>query len=222
MSDELLCACGHSQFVHTPCCVSPCGCDGFQAGTRYDDADEIDRLRAENMRLKAELSAKMTRAARMFDGVAAECEVFDRLCDRWPHISHITHDYYDCSLEVYFTPETPPDFALTNDDARIIYEFGFDGAYLNFADGTEQVISTRRGACPRLKVDHSKWHAETAEREHREQRLKAELERVRTVLGRLAKRYADIVNSEFQTTNDPNPLLDDEPYKAAMEIIESR
>jgi hypothetical protein len=80
-------------------------------------------------------------ADRLFAGVTAEMAVEDRLLKISPHVDHIGFGWDDTSLEIFFDPDTPADFELTEQQASIIWEMGFRVAWLNFTDGTEQKAS---------------------------------------------------------------------------------
>lgn len=59
-------------------------------------------------------------------------------------IYSVGYDYYDNSLEINFGPHIPLDYLVTEELRRfVIDECGFNQAWFNFLDGTEQYISKR-------------------------------------------------------------------------------
>jgi hypothetical protein len=78
-------------------------------------------------------------AERMHDGARAEAIIEDRIDDLFPElVCKIGSDYYDNSLEVYMSPETPKDFSVTQEQADEIFKMGFSRFWFNFTDGSEQ------------------------------------------------------------------------------------
>jgi hypothetical protein len=96
-------------------------------------------------------------ADRLHDGNMAHAVIEDRVDEIFPDlVCKIGSDYYDNSLEVYFSPETPADFVATQEQSDKIFEMGFSRFWLNFTDSTEQAVS-RGSIGERHTVSHVKW-----------------------------------------------------------------
>jgi hypothetical protein len=109
---------------------------------------------------------KGTIAQRIHDGGFAGSALEERVGDIWGSLAlHMSTDWYDNSLEVYFDAVTPI-FGATQEQAEKIFEMGFCQFWLNFLDGTEQHSwRSKEGAITigaRKAAGYQKWTEERA------------------------------------------------------------
>lgn len=108
-----------------------------------------------------------TRAERLFDGFYAKAAIDEDLSEPpfWPqcYVDHIGHDHYDESIELFFIKATPLDLVVTEEQARIIFDWGFTRGWANFADGTEQYFARSGDGVSigeRRAVNSPRWRGE--------------------------------------------------------------
>lgn len=75
--------------------------------------------------------------------------------ERWTHFCYFSWDTYDNSIELYFSPETPEAWKLSQEDWEFLKTYGASFGWANFTDGTE--ICFNGGPGERKAVQHPRW-----------------------------------------------------------------
>lgn len=97
--------------------------------------------------------------------MAVEDELATLLGPLMDTLDHITTDYYDNSIELFFTPETAHDFTLSQEQRDGIAAMGFAGGWCNFTDGTECSFGKDHPG-QRKAVSNPRWTLERYKREN--------------------------------------------------------
>lgn len=114
-------------------------------GTRDEPRDSVAKMSADNAKLREKVRELPPRsiAERMFDGFGAETELEDRLCALGAQFESVSHDEYDCSLELRGVAD---DYRLSEDAQRAIIAAGFAKVYVNHKNKWETHYSFKD--CP--------------------------------------------------------------------------
>ena len=95
------------------------------------------------------LAHEMFNAKCRFQGF--ESDVEDLLDDWWPSVDHITTDYHDVSIGIYFEDHVV-DLEPSPEQVAQFWTWGFDRVWLNFKGGKSKNGMERSYLNPRFKA----------------------------------------------------------------------
>lgn len=92
----------------------------------------------------------------IIDAAQYESRLDSLFSDRWPFYCKFGHDSYDASIELYFSPECPPEWIPTPEDMAFLKSYGATFGWMNFTDGTQ--IHFSQGAPNIRETSHApRW-----------------------------------------------------------------
>lgn len=101
---------------------------------------------------------RSTLAQKAHDGNNARSILEDELDRLWPDlVLYHSTDGYDNSLEVYMAESVGSDFAANPEATAAIFSWGFSCYWLNFADGSEQSVTSTAHGDRRVVAGHNHW-----------------------------------------------------------------